>query len=225
MFSHYSHTVKLTFDFIYSQQILELLLNGAARIGEVVREQIHRMLYELRDLNKDQIRSNDEPFASTSRGILSNRFTKESIVITASKKMKTTCDLQLPSMAPLVSKTASQIFFLRVLRVIVQIRDAIKKAQKKDEEERGKKRTDGSKESQEGETSENGMLIFFCVWISFRFIFLFFLDLLGNIQINPLSEQLGSLEYLWDTLSMCLLELEHTPDHHAVLVLQVFTLL
>lgn len=26
---------------------------------------------------------------------------------------------------------------------------------------------------------------------------------------------------LWNTLSLCLMELEHTPDHHAVLVLQV----
>jgi hypothetical protein len=29
------------------------------------------------------------------------------------------------------------------------------------------------------------------------------------------------LDRLWDTLSSCLLELADTPDHHAVLVLQV----
>lgn len=49
-----------------------------------------------------------------------------------------------------------------------------------------------------------------------------FEDLPGNMQINALSDQLVSLEPLWETLSQCLLELEHTPDHHAVLVLQVF---
>lgn len=42
----------------------------------------------------------------------------------------------------------------------------------------------------------------------------------GIIYLNGLSEQLLALDKLWDTLSGCLLELEHTPDHHAVLVLQ-----
>ena len=42
-----------------------------------------------------------------------------------------------------------------------------------------------------------------------------------NIPLTPLSEQLENLDSLWNTLSECLLELEHTPDHHAVLVLQV----
>lgn len=36
---------------------------------------------------------------------------------------------------------------------------------------------------------------------------------------KPLSAML-SLGNIWQTLSKCLLELEHTPDHHAVLVLQ-----
>lgn len=40
-------------------------------------------------------------------------------------------------------------------------------------------------------------------------------------QLTALSDQMLSLESLWETLSQCLLELEHTPDHHAVLVLQV----
>lgn len=39
-------------------------------------------------------------------------------------------------------------------------------------------------------------------------------------QLPPLSEQMSDLEPLWDTLSQCLFELEHTPDDHAVLVLQ-----
>lgn len=46
--------------------------------------------------------------------------------------------------------------------------------------------------------------------------------LLDNLEaeLSALSEQLNSLESLWETLSQCLLELEHAPDHHAVLVLQ-----
>lgn len=137
-------------------------MNGAVRIGEVVCDQIQKMLDELRHLNKVQKHSLDEPQASTSKGVLSNRFTKENVVITASKKVKTSCDLQLPSMAPLTSKTSSQVFFLRVLRVIVQIREAIKKVQKKEEEERAKKRAE-ARESQEVEMVEQGeVFLFFC---------------------------------------------------------------
>lgn len=39
-----------------------------------------------------------------------------------------------------------------------------------------------------------------------------------------LSEQLR-LDGLWETLSTCLLQLADTPDHHAVLMLQVCLLL
>lgn len=40
-------------------------------------------------------------------------------------------------------------------------------------------------------------------------------------SILPLLSESLVLDSLWETLSACLLELEHTPDHHAVLVLQV----
>ena len=41
----------------------------------------------------------------------------------------------------------------------------------------------------------------------------------------PRLSSLLDLSELWDTLSKCLLELGHTPDHHAVLVLQVSSVL
>lgn len=61
----------------------------------------------------------------SNRGVLQDRFTREAVIITAASKVKATCDLQLPSMAPLVSKTSSQAFFLRILKVITQIRDSV----------------------------------------------------------------------------------------------------
>lgn len=45
-----------------------------------------------------------------------------------------------------------------------------------------------------------------------------------TVDVNQLLPRLSSvleLDMLWQTLSECLLELGHTPDHHAVLVLQV----
>lgn len=160
---------------------MNLLLNGAVRIGEIVRSQIQDMLKELQELNSDSIRkltSDDMMGPSTSKGTIANRFTKETVIITASTKVKASCELQLPSMVPLTSKSSSQLFFLRVLRVIVQIRNSFKQNVKKNE----------------------------ASWC---------------YDIPALSDQLSSLEGLWDTLSQCLSELEHTPDHHAVLVLQV----
>lgn len=159
-----------------SRSILNLLLQGAKRIGEIVQGQIGNMLTELqRTHTKSNKPKEEQQGASTSKGILNNRFTNEHVVITASSKVKTSCDLQLPSMAPLTSKSSSQVFFLRVLRVIVQIREAIT----------NKKGPDGV-----------------------------------GLTLGPLSEQLDDPQGLWHTLSLCLLELEHTPDHHAVLVLQ-----
>lgn len=63
--------------------------------------------------------------------IICCRFTNESVVVTAPSKVKAGSDLQLPSMAALVSKTSSQAFFLRILKVIVQIREAVRLANNK----------------------------------------------------------------------------------------------
>ncbi|CAH1960708.1 unnamed protein product [Acanthoscelides obtectus] len=156
--------------------ILTLLLNGAIEIGSIVENQIKDMLKDLKDLIVNSQKRKVEDGPSTSKGVIVNRFTNEQVVVTASTKVKTACELQLPSMVPLTSKCSSQTFFLRVLRVIVHIRNSIKNNLKKSD-----------------------------TWAH---------------EMPALSEQLGSLKNLWDTLSECLLELEHAPDHHAVLVLQ-----
>lgn len=59
------------------------------------------------------------------------RFTNDTVVVTAPSKLKGGVDLQLPSMAPLTSKTSSQAFFLRMLKVIIQLREAVRLASKK----------------------------------------------------------------------------------------------
>ncbi|KAJ8914753.1 hypothetical protein NQ315_013256 [Exocentrus adspersus] len=159
-----------------SFMILNLLLNGAIEIGNIVENQIQNMLKDLRDLINNTQKRKLEEGPSTSKGIIYNRFTNEQVVVTASTKVKTACELQLPSMIPLTSKSSSQVFFLRVLRVIVQIRNSIKQSMKRADT--------------------------------------------AAYELPALSEQLNSLGSLWETLSQCLLELEHAPDHHAVLVLQ-----
>ncbi len=60
---------------------------------------------------------------------LQDRFTKDVVVVAAQSKPKTGgYELQLPSMGSLTSKTSSQAFFLRILKVILQLRDAARLA-------------------------------------------------------------------------------------------------
>jgi len=67
-----------------------------------------------------------------------SRFTKDSVIVTAPTKVKSGCDLQLPSMATLTSKTSSQAFFLRILKVIVQIRESVRLARRRNGDNNGK---------------------------------------------------------------------------------------
>ena len=70
--------------------------------------------------------------ASLASGLLYCRFQHSSVVVTAPKKLKRSGrELQLPSMTLLTSKSSNQQFFLRILKVIIQLRDATKSAAKK----------------------------------------------------------------------------------------------
>lgn len=77
---------------------------------------------------------------------------------------------------------------------------------------------DNSKSSSSRNGKSNILTIVFTI-ILISVFFLVFLDE-EKIVLPLLSESLV-LDSLWETLSACLLELEYTPDHHAVLVLQV----
>lgn len=134
--------------------IHHLLLNGAYSVSCMVLKHINELMIELKQLKQkrneipmevskpqEMLMPVDEEMEapSTSQssssqvkaatnvrgGILQDRFTKDQVIIMAPNKVKTTCDLQLPSMAPLISKTSSQAFFLRILKVITQIRDSV----------------------------------------------------------------------------------------------------
>ncbi|XP_059079512.1 E3 ubiquitin-protein ligase HUWE1-like isoform X2 [Tigriopus californicus] len=124
--------------------ILKLLLQGAQELGNVVRQNVLQLQNELRQLKADMT-SNTEGSSesqstlsdqsgkekSSSRGGFVDRFTKEKVVLTAPTKVKGGSELQLPSMNTLTTKTSSQAFFLRVLKVIIQLREAALVAIKK----------------------------------------------------------------------------------------------
>lgn len=131
------------------QTVLKLLLEGASKLGEVVCSHIHQLMIELRSLNELRLNVDKEggcgsatndnaesenadatnkPTASV--GVLQDRFTQTPVVVTAPTKVKAGRELQIPAMAVLTSKTSSQAFFLRVLKVIIQLQQAAKLAKK-----------------------------------------------------------------------------------------------
>ncbi|XP_014203791.1 E3 ubiquitin-protein ligase HUWE1 isoform X2 [Copidosoma floridanum] len=243
------------------QLILKLLLEGAMELANMVCEHINDLMVELRVLNREYKRRNslmEEQHSSnssgSSKGVLQDRFTNDNVVIVASTKLKAGGDLQLPSMGTLVSKTSSQAFFLRILKVIVQIREAVRHANSKAATETATATTanveapavlaadtametaplGGSAESTGHEAAADTDAIAMDTTQASTPT----LSATGS-QSTPMestSKQSSSsveddkslpllseslvLDNLWETLSACLLELEHTPDHHAVLVLQ-----
>merc|ERR1712142_35424 len=129
------------------ESILHLLLAGARQLGNVVSNHVSDLLQELGDLKASGglatvIKEDEEE--GKHKGVMADRFTKEAVVLTAPTKPKGGGELQLSSMTALTNKTSSQSFFLRVLKVIIQLREAallaIKKAQKAKKDAETKKK-------------------------------------------------------------------------------------
>ncbi|XP_061178702.1 E3 ubiquitin-protein ligase HUWE1-like [Saccostrea echinata] len=114
------------------QAVLKLLLEGARVLGMTVCSHIRSLLDELHEFttkNKDPEEDRDMEMtpAQSSKGHIQDRYNPSaSVVVAAPKKIKVGRELQLPSMSLLTSKTSSQQFFLRILKVIIQLRDAAK---------------------------------------------------------------------------------------------------
>uniref|UniRef100_A0A665X4J2 HECT-type E3 ubiquitin transferase n=1 Tax=Echeneis naucrates TaxID=173247 RepID=A0A665X4J2_ECHNA len=125
--------------------VLRLLLSGARHLGYTLCKQIGTLLAELREYNLEQQRrtqadshSPDAPPEDSSmparpKGKMTSRFDgSESVVIVAAQKRTLGGrELQLPCMSSLTSKTSTQKFFLRVLQVIIQLREDTRRANKK----------------------------------------------------------------------------------------------
>ncbi|XP_056394530.1 E3 ubiquitin-protein ligase HUWE1 isoform X2 [Hyla sarda] len=125
--------------------VLKLLLSGAHHLGYTLCRQIGTLLAELREYNLDQQKRvqcealspdgmpEEQPHNSKAKGKMQSRFDiAENVVIVASQKRPLGGrELQLPSMSMLTSKTSTQKFFLRVLQVIIQLRDDTRRANKK----------------------------------------------------------------------------------------------
>ncbi|XP_066436802.1 E3 ubiquitin-protein ligase HUWE1 isoform X3 [Eleutherodactylus coqui] len=135
--------------------VLKLLLSGAHHLGYTLCKQIGTLLAELREYNLDQQKRvqceslspdgmpEEQPHNTKAKGKMQSRSLPtpslrsrfdiaENVIIVASQKRPLGGrELQLPSMSMLTSKTSTQKFFLRVLQVIIQLRDDTRRANKK----------------------------------------------------------------------------------------------
>ncbi|XP_031421594.1 E3 ubiquitin-protein ligase HUWE1 [Clupea harengus] len=134
--------------------VLRLLLSGARHLGYTLCKQIGTLLAELREYNLEQQRRaradaqspesghEDPSLSARLKGKMTSRFWQgrlipgfdgsESVVIVAAQKRPLGGrELQLPCMSSLTSKTSTQKFFLRVLQVIIQLREDTRRANKK----------------------------------------------------------------------------------------------
>lgn len=226
--------------------IIELLISGATYLAKIVKQQIKDLMNDLQLLNRtNKVHAVAQTLLSSSiqepeqdasgksatgkgsgsssstaaaKGILQDRFTKETVVITSPNKQKTTCELQLPSMVPLISKTSSQSFFLRTLKVIIQIREAVREALDK-ETATAPAASSSSSGTSAGNTAGRAASSSTSTASSAKSTNTRPKIVLSPGELSSLSDIL-QLDELWDTLSTCLIELEATADHHAVLILQ-----
>ncbi|XP_064606987.1 E3 ubiquitin-protein ligase HUWE1-like isoform X3 [Liolophura sinensis] len=120
--------------------VLNLLLAGGRELGFTVCGHIRNLMAELRSViakykesqGDEDIKDPDMPVTFPGKGVLPDRFAAgTNVVVAAPAKVKSVRELQLPSMPALTSKTSSQQFFLRILKVIIQLRDAAREAAKK----------------------------------------------------------------------------------------------
>ncbi|CAN7974738.1 unnamed protein product, partial [Ixodes persulcatus] len=250
------------------QVVLRLLLEGARDLGATVGASIGALLAELSTLNarlaseRLALEENERddaagrlpspaPGSRVAAGTIQDRFTHSTVVITAPGAPLPAGagrELQLPSMAALTSKMSSQAFFLRVLKVVIQLREA---AQSHYQARR--RRLSGacelptaSAEPLALSTSTGSMASTprlenapCAVQSNANHMDVdgaggsqHMLPVMSSTPTRagslppdtadeppPLSEELR-LDALWSTLSDCLLELAETQDQHAVLVLQ-----
>ncbi len=82
------------------------------------------------DQDGSKVGESSEAAKQQNRGAVIDRFTKEAVMV-APTKVKSGAELQLAAMNALTNKTSSQAFFLRVLKVIIQLRDAALQSMKK----------------------------------------------------------------------------------------------
>ncbi|KAH7639382.1 e3 ubiquitin-protein ligase huwe1-like protein [Dermatophagoides farinae] len=198
----------------------KLLLNGVRHLGQTVYDDINALSIEMSDLlsklNRQQTSSNtsttsdNESHEKNIKGQtnVQDRYSNMTIIINAQSNAKHNIisgkEVQLPSMSNLISKSSSQFLFLRILKIIMHIREINAKNQNSKQQQPQQDVTPSSADPSNDNqtttsTAETKMEV--------------------DLEQDKLSTEL-QLDHLWEKLSDCLSLLSEAPDDHVVLVLQ-----
>lgn len=198
--------------------MLNLLLHGARSLGRQLRKDICCLLDEMRESssNKSRKRTPEETEdtrsnkPSTAEGVRSSlslgnvRTGYENTAIT--NRSRRLVEQHFKAMAPLTCKTSSQSLFLRILKVILQLRSQsdINRSPENSQQVSNTLEVAGleptASTSSEKDAPRSPSII-------------------GDSMSFRLSQQID-LNDLWDVLGECLSELGEDSDSHAVLILQ-----
>ncbi|XP_059469591.1 E3 ubiquitin-protein ligase HUWE1 isoform X4 [Neocloeon triangulifer] len=226
--------------------VIKLLMDGVKQIGCTVENDISILLGELKQHCTSPTKKSDKGDGDDElrndrihKGKLADRFTNSTVIVNAPSKVSATTshDLQLPSIALLTSKTSSQSSFLRLLKVLIDLRSKYnKKGSKHLQNHPGyvfvpvttevvcsssEEDTEDYEPQAEREVTSVSAPPATASSTSQTKEVDFSKPEYGTPREEslPLSQELG-LDSLWDVLSQCLTELENNQDQHAVLILQ-----
>ena len=106
----------------------KLLLDGVRQLGENVFTDMTALAFELEEFLSSLKKNNPSESLGESfqKGILQDRYSNSAIVVSATSTAKHSIygkQVQLSSMSTLISKSCSQFLFLRILKMIVHIRE------------------------------------------------------------------------------------------------------
>ncbi|XP_011213379.2 E3 ubiquitin-protein ligase HUWE1 [Bactrocera dorsalis] len=108
---------------------LEYLSSAVFGLAKEVRLAIQNLLEEIRSY-KVQNKVDNETKCETAiqnkvvlEGIMQDRFTSENVIISAPSNFKPSCELQLPSIKKLLSPSSAQLYFLKTLKIFIQVRE------------------------------------------------------------------------------------------------------
>ncbi|XP_067638187.1 E3 ubiquitin-protein ligase HUWE1 isoform X2 [Eurosta solidaginis] len=108
---------------------LEYLSSAVFGLAKEVRLAIQNLLDEIRSYKVHNKIDNETKSSTGSQnkfvleGVMQDRFTSEHVIISAPSNFKPSCELQLPSIKKLLSPSSAQLYFLKTLKIFIQVRE------------------------------------------------------------------------------------------------------
>ncbi|KAH9407759.1 E3 ubiquitin-protein ligase huwe1 [Tyrophagus putrescentiae] len=203
------------------------LIEAAQEIGNAVYQDIECLVTELKKTVSSSSKKS-EPLDLSMPGTSSDRYSETRALIISSNRntKKPGKEIHLPAMSTLSLKSSSQYILLRILDIVVELRELTLLEKLEKEKDRLAKaiNTAGSAVAAAEVVPEAEPLQELYAASNSRSMAIKQIDMDLAIQITAndvkLSDELSQLEKLWNKLSECLDLLQETSDEKAVLVLE-----